>query len=118
MITYEEEIQKRREYVIDGIKKVWNARTDWYNPESEYEPFAETSFFRVIWDMSTNILPHLEVQVVVDDNDNCFVSTGSSGFVSFMQEPTGLKLPIKCWIHTHPFGRAYFSSVDWRTVST
>ena len=118
MIPFEEEIQKRREYVIDGIKEVWNARTDWYNAVSEYEPFAETSFFKVIWDMSTNILPHLEVQVVVDNNDNCFVSTGSSGFVSFMQQPTGLKLPIKCWIHTHPFGRAYFSGVDWKTVGT
>ena len=39
---------------------------------------------------------HLEVQVVIDDNDNCFVSSG------FMQQPTGMKLPIKCWIHTHP----------------
>ena len=29
-----------------------------------------------------------------------------------------MKLPIKCWIHTHPFGRAYFSGIDWTTVST
>ena len=67
--------------------------------------------------MSTKILPHLEVQVVIDDNDNCFVSSGSTGFVSFMQQPTGMKLPIKCWIHTHPFGRAYFSGTDWNTVN-
>ena len=53
--------------------------------------------------MSTRILPNLEVQVVIDDNDNCYVSSGSSGFVSFMQDPVGMKLPIKCWIHTHPF---------------
>ena len=28
-----------------------------------------------------------------------------------------MKLPIKCWIHTHPFGSAYFSGTDIRTVS-
>ena len=27
-------------------------------------------------------------------------------------------LPIKCWIHTHPFGEAYFSSTDWGTINT
>ena len=67
MITYEEEIQKRREYAIERIKGTWDARVNWYNPESEYEPFAETSFFKVIWEMSTSILPHLEVQVVVEN---------------------------------------------------
>jgi hypothetical protein len=28
-----------------------------------------------------------------------------------------MSLPIKCWIHTHPFGAAYFSGVDWGTVN-
>ena len=114
MIPYEEELKNRRDYVEESIKETWNARTDWYNEHSDFEPFAETSFFGVIWDMSTKILPHLEVQVVIDDNDNCFVSSGSTGFVSFMQQPTGMKLPIKCWIHTHPFGKAYFSGTDWK----
>ena len=118
MIPYEEELKNRREYVIERIKGTWDARVNWYNPESEFEPFAETQFFGVIWDMSTSILPNLEVQVVIDADDNCFVSSGSTGFVSFMEQPTGLKLPIKCWIHTHPFGRAYFSNVDWNTVGT
>jgi|TARA_R100000149_G_C5879759_1_gene144415 hypothetical protein len=117
MIPYEEELRKRRDYVEESIKETWNARTDWYDKYSDFEPFAETSFFGVIWDMSTKILPHLEVQVVIDDNDNCFVSSGSTGFVSFMQQPTGMKLPIKCWIHTHPFGKAYFSGTDWNTVN-
>ena len=35
-----------------------------------------------------------------------------------MKPPIGMKLPIKCWIHTHPFGSAYFSGVDWTTVNT
>jgi len=117
MIPYEEELKNRRDYVEESIKETWNARTDWYNEHSDFEPFAETSFFGVIWDMSTKILPRLEVQVVIDDNDNCFVSSGSTGFVSFMQQPTGMKLPIKCWIHTHPFGKAYFSGTDWNTVN-
>ena len=28
----------------------------------------------------------------------------------------GMKLPLKCWIHTHPFGRAYFSGTDKKTI--
>ena len=26
-------------------------------------------------------------------------------------------MPVRCWIHTHPFGSAYFSGTDIRTVS-
>ena len=29
-----------------------------------------------------------------------------------------MKLPVKCWFHTHPFGSAYFSGTDWNTVNT
>ena len=58
------------------------------------------------------------MQVVIDGKNNCYVSTGSSGYVEFgMKPPIGMTLPIKCWIHTHPFGSAYFSGVDIRTVS-
>ena len=75
-------------------------------------------FHSAIWYASTEILPKLEVQVVIDGDNNCYVTTGSAGYVEFgMQPPIGMKLPIKCWIHTHPFGSAYFSSVDIRTVS-
>ena len=59
------------------------------------------------------------MQVVIDGDNNCHTTTGSSGYVEFgMKPPIGMKLPIKCWIHTHPFGSAYFSGVDWRTVNT
>ena len=76
------------------------------------------AFHSAIWYASTEILPKLEIQVVIDGEDNCYVTTGSAGYVEFgMQPPIGMKLPIKCWIHTHPFGSAYFSGVDIRTVS-
>ena len=29
-----------------------------------------------------------------------------------------MKLPIKCWVHTHPFGKAYFSGTDISTINT
>jgi hypothetical protein len=74
--------------------------------------------FSHIWNASTKLLPKLEVQVVIDANDKLHISTGSSGYVDFRTNPIGIKLPIKCWIHTHPFGSAYFSGVDWKTVNT
>ena len=77
----------------------------------------DLEFHDAIWEASTVILPNLEVQVVIDGNNNCFVTTGSAGYVEFFEPPMGMKLPIKCWIHTHPFGAAYFSGTDIRTVS-
>jgi len=74
-------------------------------------------FHATIWRASTETLPNLEVQVVIDGKNNCFVSTGSPGFVDFFEPPVGMTLPIRCWIHTHPFGAAYFSGTDIRTVS-
>ena len=76
-----------------------------------------TKLFESIWHASTEILPKLEVQVIIDSDDAIFISTGSAGYVDFKIDPVGMKLPIKCWIHTHPFGRAYFSGTDIRTVS-
>ena len=84
----------------------------------ELSPIVDDYFLKTIWATSTTILPHLEVQVVVDDNNKIHVSKGTSGFVSFEINPVGMKLPIKCWIHTHPFGQAYWSSIDWRTIDT
>ena len=73
--------------------------------------------FEHIWFASTEILNGLEVQVVIDSNDAIHISSGSAGYVDFQIDPVGMKLPIKCWIHTHPFGSAYFSGTDIRTVS-
>ena len=73
--------------------------------------------FSIIWYASTEILPKLEVQVMIDSEDKIFVSTGTAGYVDFKIDPAGMKLPIKCWIHTHPFGAAYFSGTDINSVS-
>ena len=54
---------------------------------------------------------------VIDAKDNLHISSGTAGYVDFKVDPVGMKLPIKCWIHTHPFGSAYFSGTDIRTVS-
>jgi len=75
-------------------------------------------FLNEIWEASTSVLPSLEVQVVIDANDRLHISSGSGSYVDFQINPTGMKLPIKCWIHTHPFGSAYWSGIDWRTIDT
>jgi proteasome lid subunit RPN8/RPN11 len=69
--------------------------------------------------MSTQafVIPR-EIQVVVDSNDRLHISVGTPGYVEFKIDPVGMKLPIKCWIHTHPMGKAYFSGTDWRTLKT
>ena len=56
-----------------------------------------------------------EVQVIVDAKDDLYISVGTFGFVSFKDQEEqlgGMKLPLKCWIHTHPFGQAFFVVVD------
>jgi|TARA_B100000085_G_C18557585_1_gene518349 hypothetical protein len=78
----------------------------------------DDGFLNEIWEASTKILPNLEVQVVIDANDKLHISSGSGSYVDFEIDPTGMKLPIRCWIHTHPFGKAYWSGIDWRTIDT
>ena len=78
-------------------------------------------FYETIWEMSQKAfdIPR-EVQVVIDANDNLFISVGAPGFVSFEGDEgqlSGMKMPIFSWIHTHPFGDAYFSSRDLLTIS-
>ena len=87
-------------------------------------------FLDTIWEMSLTAFDKpREVQVVIDSNNNLFISFGTPGFVSFRNQEDELygeegnprqpmKLPIKCWIHTHPFGTAYFSGTDWNTIRT
>ena len=92
---------------------------EWDEPiKSAWNGEVSDDFLASIWKVSTVDLPGLEVQVVVDSNDNLFISQGSPGFVSFNINPIGLKLPVKCWIHTHPFGFAYWSGIDWNTIDT
>tara|TARA_R100001082_G_scaffold41412_4_gene22019 strand:+ start:329 stop:802 length:474 start_codon:yes stop_codon:yes gene_type:complete len=82
---------------------------------SFYDPY----FLDIIWQVSTDYLTELEVSVIVDNDYNLFISKGSGVFVDYKNEKvSGMKIPIKCWIHTHPFGKAYFSGTDWRTINT
>mgnify|MGYP001417384635 CR=1 FL=1 len=65
-----------------------------------------------------------EIQVIIDSRGNAYCSVGTPSFVSFEGQEEELtrgqrmKLPIKCWIHTHPFGEAYFSGTDQNTINT
>ena len=123
-----EALEKARERAEQHILNVWAEEVNlelesigltWKEKEQvDLTTFSSSRFFNAIWHASTEILPALEVQVVIDGKNNCYVTTGSSGYVEFgMKPPVGMNLPINCWIHTHPFGSAYFSGVDIRTVS-
>ena len=120
MVEYEQSIEDARERAEQHIQEWYEMivlNTDFFLIDEL--PYKNKEFFEAIWHASTEILPALEVQVVIDGDNNCHVTTGSSGYVEFgMKPPVGMKLPIKCWIHTHPFGSAYFSGVDWNTVNT
>jgi len=121
-------LEEARERAEQHILNVWVQEANLtlesiglkWKDRHEVDELAYTSlkFHDAIWHASTEILPNLEVQVVIDSQNNCYVTTGSPGYVEFgMQPPIGMKLPIRCWIHTHPFGSAYFSGTDIRTVS-
>ena len=123
-----EALEKARVKAEQHILNVWFEEVNlelelvgltWKEKEQvDLTTFSSSRFFNAIWHASTEILPSLEVQVVIDGKNNCYVTTGSSGYVEFgMKPPVGMNLPINCWIHTHPFGSAYFSGVDIRTVS-
>ena len=88
-------------------------------------PYPDTqteAFYTIIWNKSLEAFDSpREVQVIVDAKDELYISVGTFGFVSFKDQEEqlgGMKLPLKCWIHTHPFGNAFFSGTDWRTINT
>jgi len=106
---------------ISDLWEVCSESMTWVYPD-----FATEAFLSQIYKQSIEAfdIPR-EVQVLVDSNDNLFMSVGTPGFVSFEQQEDALyqtdepmRLPIKCWIHTHPNMSAYFSGTDWRTVDT
>ena len=103
---------------IEDIKTVFN-EIDFKYPFPD--PDTEL-FYTIIWNKSLNAFDSpREVQVIVDAEDQLFVSVGTFGFVSFKDQEEqlgGMKLPLKCWIHTHPFGQAFFSGTDWKTINT
>tara|TARA_R110002050_G_scaffold257245_1_gene396379 strand:+ start:11248 stop:11835 length:588 start_codon:yes stop_codon:yes gene_type:complete len=99
------------------FRNVENLEDSFINPSRDAEDFLS-----IIWHKSQTSfdLPR-EIQVIVDSNDKLFMNVGTPSFVSFSNQESslkGMKLPIKCWIHTHPFGEAFFSHTDWTTLDT
>ena len=75
------------------------------------------SFLEEIWKQSTETLGGLEVSVIVDRDNNLFLNHGSPGFVDYEGvNLRGMRLPLRCWIHTYPFGYAFWSGTDNRTL--
>jgi hypothetical protein len=125
-MNFAEKTKEERKKIVEArieacryVESVWKNICK-ENPTSD-DKHHIVSLHDAIWHASINILPAFEVQAVIDTNDRIFVSTGTSGYVDYLTiDPStliGMKLPIKCWIHTHPFGAAYFSGTDWRTVN-
>ena len=103
------------------IKEVEIVIDDWKEQiENAYGKHLSI-FYDKIWEMSQDAFDKpREVQVVIDGNDKLFISVGTPGFVSFEGQESqlkGMKLPLVTWIHTHPFGDAYFSGTDLRTIA-
>jgi len=111
---------EKMEYVEGEYKEMtlsqWNKEKRFL--KNAYKVYGNTEkFWDVIWDLSTNRLPGLEVSVVIDRDEKLFISKGTASFVDYKDENVkGLTIPMKCWIHTHPFGKAYFSQTDWNTL--
>lgn len=111
---YEEQLASARNDIIPFLQGVWvNLHQEWGD-----DAIHTKALQMAIWKASTEMLPNLEVQMVIDSNNKAHISSGSSGYVSFLTQPKKMKLPVKCWFHTHPFGSAYFSGTDWGTVKT
>jgi hypothetical protein len=93
----------------------WEVNIEWGYKQSTH------LFHQCIWDMSLEAFDKpREIQVVIDNNDKLFISVGNPGFVSFggqNEQTHGMRFPLKEWIHTHPFGQAYFSETDLTTIS-
>ena len=99
---------------------------DWRKQIEAVFKWNREVLYYAIWEMSLTAFDKpREVQVLIDANDNLFISVGSPGYVSFDgqdeqlygKDKPKMKFPLKEWIHTHPFGKAYFSSTDLRTIS-
>ena len=112
--AYDIQVETARNDIISMLQNNWIEEFDTWGDDAIHSQTWHNS----IWVASTQVLPGLEVQVVIDSNNRAHISSGSAGYVSFLKEPKKMKLPVKCWFHTHPFGSAYFSGTDWNTVNT
>lgn len=74
---------------------------------------ARNESWRELWGVAD--LLSREVSVLFDDDDKVWVDIGTSGMVR-PKPPIGSILPLKLWIHTHPYN-AYWSSTDLDTLA-
>ena len=94
------------------IKEIWKSLLF----RGEDDP-RNPRFLEAIWHASTVILPKLEVSVIVDRDGKLFMNRGSPGFVDYNGvNLKGMKIPLQSWIHTHPFGLAFWSGTDKNTL--
>ena len=109
-----DKVLKNGEAILDGHWEICKALI-----RKAYEGnYEDEDFLCTIWGISIGHLQHKEVSVIVDRNDKLFISKGTKSFVDYEDEDvSGMKIPLKCWIHTHPFGVAYFSDTDWNTIN-
>mgnify|MGYP003649554180 CR=1 FL=1 len=117
VIVLDKKWKKDIQKIFTLFRKVETLDNSFINPSRDAEDFLS-----VIWHKSQTSfdLPR-EIQVIIDSNDKLFMNVGTPSFVSFSNQESslkGMKLPIKCWIHTHPFGQAFFSHTDWTTLDT
>ena len=120
------EMQERKEDMSakysrdDKLDSMWVLMKDEIRSvfKEQGKNFESEEFHNTIWDISTERLGEKEVSIIVDANDKLFISKGTRSFVDYNDEDvSGMKIPMKCWIHTHPFGQAYFSGTDWFTIN-
>tara|TARA_R110001592_G_scaffold35695_5_gene121221 strand:- start:776 stop:1447 length:672 start_codon:yes stop_codon:yes gene_type:complete len=94
------------------IKEVWKHLLF----KGEDDP-SNQSFIDSIWNASKNILGGLEISVIIDRDGKLFMNSGSPGYVEYGGvNVAGMKIPLRCWIHTHPFGQAFWSGTDTNTL--
>lgn len=94
------------------IKEIWRHLSF----KGEDDP-TNQNFIDSIWNASKSILNGLEVSVIIDRDGKLFMNSGSPGYVEYGGvNVAGMKIPIRCWIHTHPFGQAFWSGTDTNTL--
>lgn len=120
MVVNGENIEVKDNEWQDKIEKCWEELYD--DIDFLYPNNSAETFFSVIWSASKTAFDmDREVQVIIDAKNELYVSVGTPGFVSFADQEgqlPGMKLPLRCWIHTHPFGTAFWSGTDWKSIKT
>lgn len=110
------------DYLIDARDEGFEEKNPGWKEDisQSYRNDNVLHFYDTIWRVSLQAFDKpREVQVVIDSNDNLFISVGNGGLVTFGgqdEQTIGMKFPVKEWIHTHPFGAAYFSGTDMNTI--